>query len=45
MKPVSVVVDLADEVGGNIETIVPGELSVYNNVTHIGYISTFTSSN
>jgi len=37
MKPGSVVVDLAAEAGGNIETIVPGELSVYNNVTHIGY--------
>ena len=37
MKPGSVVVDLAAEAGGNIETITPGELSVYNNVTHIGY--------
>jgi len=37
MKPGSVVVDLAAEAGGNIETIVPGEVSVYNNVTHIGY--------
>merc|ERR1712038_2023073 len=37
MKPGSVVVDLAAEAGGNIETIVPGELTVYNNVTHIGY--------
>merc|ERR1711887_351090 len=37
MKPGSVVVDLAAEAGGNIETIVPGELSAYNNVTHIGY--------
>merc|ERR1712193_277156 len=31
------VVDLASEAGGNIETIKPGEVSVYNNVTHIGY--------
>merc|ERR1712115_542595 len=37
MKPGSVVVDLAAEAGGNIETIVPGEVSYYNNVTHIGY--------
>merc|ERR1712079_319848 len=37
MKPGSVVVDLAAEAGGNIETIKPGEVSVYNNVTHIGY--------
>jgi len=37
MKPGSVVVDLASEAGGNIETITPGELTVYNNVTHIGY--------
>merc|ERR1712038_929459 len=36
MKPGSVVVDLAAEAGGNIETIVPGEISVYNGVTHIG---------
>merc|ERR1711936_1052935 len=37
MKPGSVVVDLAAEAGGNIETIKPGEVSVYNNVTHIGF--------
>lgn len=37
MKPGSVVVDLAAEAGGNIETITPGECAVYNNVTHIGY--------
>merc|ERR1712198_125429 len=37
MKPGSVVVDLAAEAGGNIETIPPGEVTVYNNVTHIGY--------
>merc|ERR1719339_679845 len=36
-KPGSVVVDLAAEAGGNIETITPGEVTVYNNVTHIGY--------
>merc|ERR1712180_373596 len=36
MKPGSVVVDLAAEAGGNIETITPGEVTVYNNVTHIG---------
>merc|ERR1712051_76142 len=37
MKPGSVVVDLAAEAGGNIETITPGEVTVYNNVTHIGH--------
>merc|ERR1712012_238267 len=36
MKPGSVVVDLAAEAGGNIETTVPGQISVYNDVTHIG---------
>ncbi|KAK7073719.1 hypothetical protein SK128_014375 [Halocaridina rubra] len=36
MQPGSVVVDLAAEAGGNIETTVPGEVSVYNDVTHIG---------
>merc|ERR1712002_779519 len=36
MKPGSVVVDLAAEAGGNIETIKPGEVYSYNNVTHIG---------
>merc|ERR1712241_1377877 len=36
MKPGSVVVDLAAEAGGNIETITPGEVTVYNDVTHIG---------
>ena len=36
MKPGSVVVDLAAEAGGNIETIKPGEISVYNDVIHIG---------
>ena len=37
MKPGSVVVDLAAEAGGNIETTRPGEKYVYKNVTHIGY--------
>uniref|UniRef100_A0AAQ6AHP2 NAD(P) transhydrogenase, mitochondrial n=1 Tax=Amphiprion ocellaris TaxID=80972 RepID=A0AAQ6AHP2_AMPOC len=37
MKDGSVVVDLAAEAGGNIETTVPGELSVHKGVTHIGY--------
>merc|ERR1712226_1369814 len=37
MKPGSVVVDLASEAGGNIETTKPGENYVYNDVTHIGY--------
>jgi NAD(P) transhydrogenase len=37
MKPGSVVVDLAAETGGNIETTKPGETYVYKDVTHIGY--------
>ena len=37
MKPGSVVVDLASEAGGNIETTVPGQVTVHNDVTHIGY--------
>ncbi len=37
MKPGSVVVDLAAEAGGNIETTKPGEVYKYNDVTHIGY--------
>merc|ERR1719341_782155 len=37
MKPGSVVVDMAAEAGGNIETITPGEITTYNNVTHIGF--------
>lgn len=37
MKPGSVVVDLAAEAGGNIETTKPGEVYRYNDVTHIGY--------
>lgn len=37
MKPGSVVVDLAAEAGGNIETIKPGELYAYKDVVHIGF--------
>lgn len=37
MKPGSVVVDLAAEAGGNIETTKPGEIYSYKDVTHIGY--------
>ncbi|KAJ6669922.1 hypothetical protein lerEdw1_000471 [Lerista edwardsae] len=37
MKEGSVVVDLAAEAGGNIETTRPGELSIHKGVTHIGY--------
>ncbi|KAG8234668.1 hypothetical protein J437_LFUL006557 [Ladona fulva] len=36
MRPGSVVVDLAAEAGGNIETTKPGEVYVYKDVTHIG---------
>ncbi|CAL8404000.1 unnamed protein product [Boreogadus saida] len=37
MKEGSVVVDLAAEAGGNIETTKPGELYVHKGVTHIGF--------
>ncbi|CAI4233118.1 unnamed protein product [Auanema sp. JU1783] len=37
MKPGSVVVDLAAENGGNIETTRPGECYVKHGVSHIGY--------
>ncbi|KAM8894748.1 NAD(P) transhydrogenase, mitochondrial isoform 1-T2 [Spinachia spinachia] len=37
MKDGSVVVDMAAEAGGNIETTRPGELHVHKGVTHIGY--------
>ncbi|XP_048359279.1 NAD(P) transhydrogenase, mitochondrial [Sphaerodactylus townsendi] len=37
MKEGSVVVDLAAEAGGNIETTKPGELYVHKGITHIGY--------
>ncbi|CAG2181439.1 unnamed protein product, partial [Oppiella nova] len=37
MKPGSVVVDLAAETGGNIETTKPGEIYTYKDVIHIGY--------
>lgn len=36
MKPGSVIVDLAAEAGGNIETTKPGEIYTFNDVTHIG---------
>lgn len=37
MKPGSVIVDLAAESGGNVETIVPGEVRTIHDVVHIGY--------
>ncbi|KAL7055122.1 hypothetical protein AAHC03_024517 [Spirometra sp. Aus1] len=37
MKPGSVIVDLAAEAGGNVETTRPGQLHTYNNVIHVGY--------
>uniref|UniRef100_A0A4W3K0F9 NAD(P) transhydrogenase, mitochondrial n=1 Tax=Callorhinchus milii TaxID=7868 RepID=A0A4W3K0F9_CALMI len=37
MKDGSVVVDLAAEAGGNIQTTKPEELFLYKGVTHIGY--------
>lgn len=37
MKEGSVVVDLAAEAGGNIETTKPGHLHVHKGVTHIGF--------
>lgn len=36
MKPGSVVVDLAAETGGNIETTKPGTIYSYNDVVHVG---------
>lgn len=36
MKPGSVIVDLAAESGGNIETTVPGQIVTKHNVVHIG---------
>ncbi|XP_072381402.1 NAD(P) transhydrogenase, mitochondrial-like [Diabrotica undecimpunctata] len=36
MKPGSVVVDLAAEAGGNIETTKPGEIYTYKDVVHVG---------
>lgn len=36
MKPGSVVVDLAAEAGGNVETTVPGETIIHNGVTCVG---------
>lgn len=36
MKPGSVIVDLAAEAGGNVETTVPGQLVRKHDVTHIG---------
>ncbi|CAJ0610151.1 unnamed protein product [Cylicocyclus nassatus] len=38
MKPGSVVVDLAAEAGGNIETTKPGQCYINHGVTHIGYV-------
>eukprot|EP00916_Digyalum_oweni_P001279 GHVL01002473.1.p1 GENE.GHVL01002473.1~~GHVL01002473.1.p1 ORF type:complete len:476 (-),score=137.01 GHVL01002473.1:207-1634(-) len=37
MKNGSVIVDLAAETGGNVETTKCGEVYIYNNITHIGY--------
>nr|CAD7407571.1 unnamed protein product [Timema poppensis] len=36
MKPGSVIVDLAAEMGGNVETTKPGEMSVHKDVVHVG---------
>lgn len=36
MKPGSVVVDLAAESGGNIETTRPGQVYSYKDITHVG---------
>ncbi|MBX3184786.1 MAG: Re/Si-specific NAD(P)(+) transhydrogenase subunit alpha [Polyangiaceae bacterium] len=38
MRPGSVVVDLAAEAGGNCELTVPGELTVHQGVSVIGYV-------
>uniref|UniRef100_A0A670YQL8 NAD(P) transhydrogenase, mitochondrial n=1 Tax=Pseudonaja textilis TaxID=8673 RepID=A0A670YQL8_PSETE len=37
MKDGSVIVDLAAEAGGNVETTHPGELHIHKGVVHIGY--------
>lgn len=37
MRPGSVIVDLASEAGGNVETTVPGQLTYHNGVAHLGY--------
>lgn len=36
MKPGSVIVDLAAETGGNVETTVPGEVRTVHDVVHVG---------
>ncbi|XP_069689607.1 NAD(P) transhydrogenase, mitochondrial-like [Periplaneta americana] len=36
MRPGSVIVDMAAETGGNVETTRPGEVYVHNDVIHIG---------
>lgn len=36
MKPGSVIVDLAAETGGNVETTRPGEVYTYKDVVHVG---------
>lgn len=36
MKPGSVIVDLAADTGGNVETTVPGEVRTIHDVVHIG---------
>lgn len=38
MRPGSVVVDLAAESGGNIETTKPGQCYTKHGVVHIGYV-------
>ncbi|KAF6775508.1 hypothetical protein AHF37_05494 [Paragonimus kellicotti] len=37
MRPGSIIVDLAAEAGGNVETTKPGTLSYHQGVAHIGY--------
>lgn len=44
MKDGSVVVDLAAEAGGNIETTVPGELSVHKVSAHVLHTCSYQSS-
>nr|CAH8867708.1 unnamed protein product [Trichobilharzia regenti] len=38
MRPGSVIVDLASDAGGNVETTVPGKLTYHHDVAHIGYM-------
>jgi len=44
MKPGSVIVDLAAEAGGNVETTVPGQLVKVHDVVHVGESPSLTAT-